>query len=172
MNSSNLLTVGIHILIILAIQLLLLLNFSFSIGDRYSLSIYLYPLIIILLPLSTSKSIILLIAFFIGLFIDYFYQAFGVHSASLVFLAFIRPYILNVLEPRGGYRTDNLPTTKFYGLGWFLSYSAILLFIHLFVFFSLDAFSLVFIEKIVVNTLLSFIASFIILNMYQLILRQ
>ncbi len=172
MNSSHLLKISVHTIIILSMQILLLLNFSFPIGDRYSLSIYLYPLIIILTPLAVSKSLILIVAFIIGLFIDYFYQSFGVHSASLVFVAFIRPYVLNIIEPRGGYRADNLPTTQYYGFGWFLSYSAILLFVHLLVYFSLDAFSMVYIEKILVNTLLSFVASFLILNMYQIISRQ
>ena len=171
MNSSSILSISIHATILMIIQVLLLLNFAIPFGSNFSLTIYIYPLIIILLPLSTSRSAVLLVAFGIGLVIDYFYQSLGVHASALVLVAFLRPYLLAVLEPRGGYRADNTPNSSNYGLSWFLSYSAIMLFIHLLTYFSIDSFSLLFIVKIIVNTIISFIASYLIICLYQLIVR-
>ena len=171
MNRSDIISTSIHSIIILSIQIFLLLTFSIPVGSRYSLTIYIYPLIIILLPLSYSKSSLLLIAFIIGLIIDYFYQSIGVHSSSLVLIAFMRPYILSLLEPRGGYRTDNSPSSNNSGLSWFLMYGSIILFIHLLTYFSVDAFSFVFLDKIFINTIISFIASYLIINIYQFIIR-
>jgi len=171
MNRNDLVSISIHAVIILSVQILLLLNFSIPVGSRYSLTIYIYPLIIILLPLSYSKSSLLLIAFIIGLIVDYFYQSIGVHAASLVLIAFIRPYILSILEPRGGYRTDNSPSSNNYGISWFLSYCSIILFIHLLTYFSVDAFSFVYLDKILINSCISFIASYLIISLYQFIIR-
>ena len=171
MNSSGIISISIHTVILMVVQVLLLLNFTIPFGSNFSLTIYVYPLIIILMPLSTSRSAVLVLAFIIGLVIDYFYQTLGVHASALVLIAFLRPYILSLLEPRGGYRADNAPNSSNYGLSWFLSYSAIMLMIHLLTYFSIDAFSLLFIVKIIVNTVISFIASYLIICLYQLIVR-
>jgi len=171
MNSNSLLSITIHGAILMIVQVLLLLNFSIPFGSNFSLTIYIYPLIIILLPLSTSRSAVLMVSFVLGLIIDFFYQSPGVHASALVLMAFLRPYILAFLEPRGGYRADNNPNSSNYGLTWFLSYSAIMLLIHLLTYFSIDAFSLLFIVKILANTIISFVASYLIICLYQLIVR-
>ena len=171
MNNNSILSISIHAAILMSVQVLLLLNFAIPFGSNFSLTIYIYPLIIILLPLSTSRSAVLIISFVLGLIIDFFYQSLGVHASALVLLAFLRPYILAILEPRGGYRADNTPNSSNYGLSWFLSYSALMLLIHLLTYFSIDAFSLLFIVKILVNTIISFIASYLIICLYQLIVR-
>ena len=171
MNNSNIISISIHAALLMIIQVLLLLNFAIPIGSSFSLTIYIYPLIIILLPLSTSRVAVLTIAFVIGLIIDYFYQSPGVHASALVLMAFLRPFVLALIEPRGGYRADNTPNSSNYGLAWFLSYCAMMLLIHLLTYFSIDAFSLIFIVKILVNTSISFIASYLIICLYQLIIR-
>ena len=171
MKSNNLLSIAIHIVIIISIQILLFLNLSFTIFDKYSLVLFIVPLTVMILPISYPKATVLTIAFIIGLFIDYFYQSLGLHASSLVLIAFARPYILSVIEPRGGYRTDKTLSSSSYGMSWFLSYSAILLILYLLVYFSLDAFSLVYIDKILVNALLSFIASYVVVCTYQFVVR-
>lgn len=171
MNSGSILSISIHTAVLMLIQILLLLNFAIPLGSHFSLTIYIYPLIIILLPLSISRIAVLTIAFVLGLMVDYFYQSPGVHASALVLMAYLRPYILALIEPRGGYRADSTPNSSNYGLGWFLSYCAIMLLIHLLTYFSIDAFSLIFIVKILVNTIISFIASYLIIFLYQLIVR-
>lgn len=172
MKSNNILPALLHATIILVIQNLLLVGFNFSFLGRYLSVAFIYPLVIILFPLSTNKSLLLVLAFFIGLLIDFFYDSPGVHSGALVLTAFIRSAVLRYLEPRGGYRTDNIPSVANYGLSWFLKYSSTLMFVHILVYFILDIFTFVYIDKIVINTLSSFIISYIFILVYQIAIRQ
>lgn len=171
MKTNSLFPFLIHVFALLAIQILLLINFVIPIGSQFSFTLYIYPLIVIILPLNLPKSGQLLIAFIIGIIIDYFYNSPGVHSGALVFATFLRPIILRLFEPRGGYRIEQFPISKNYGLTWFYPYCALFLFFHLLVYFSIDAFSFVYILKILVNTVISFIGSFVLINLYQLIIR-
>ncbi len=171
MKSNYLIPLILHSIVIMTIQVLLLINFVIPVGGKFSLTIYLYPLIIMILPLNLPKVGQLLTAFLLGLLIDIFYQSLGVHTSALLFATFLRPFFLRIFEPRGGYRIDQVPTSKNFGMSWFLSYCSLFLFIHLLMYFIADAFSMVYLLKILANTLLSFIASFIVINLYQLIIR-
>jgi len=154
---------------ILLLQVLLLKNIQIALFDTYVLSILVYPAVIIFLPLWVRRSIVIVIAFFVGLFIDMFYDTLGVHTAALVFTAFLRNLVLKILEPRKGYRTNDPIGPKQYGFNWFMTYLGILLFIHILTYFSLDAFTFVFIVKIIVNTLISFVLSYLILILYRML---
>jgi hypothetical protein len=140
--------------------------------DRFLAMALIYPLIIILLPLSTNKSFALVLAFIIGIIIDFFYDSPGVHTGALVFTAFLRSAVLRQLEPRGGYRTDNIPSVVNYGLTWFLKYSGILLSSHIVAYFTLDIFTFVYIDKILVNSLITFAISYVFILIYQMAIRQ
>jgi hypothetical protein len=109
-------------------------------------------------------------AFVLGIAVDMFYDSPGLHASALVLLAYIRKYILKFLEPVDGYSIESTPTIRKYGFNWFLIYSSLLMFIHLFVFFSLEAFSFVYFFDIILKTIFSFIFSQIIIIVYVLIL--
>jgi hypothetical protein len=155
--------------LILLLQVLLLKNIQVALFDNFSFAILLYPLIIISLPLSFSKYGLLGLAFAIGLFVDMFYNSPGVHTSALVFTAYCRSFILRIIEPRGGYRADNIPSASNYGLSWYMSYAAVMLGIHILFYFSMDAFSFVYIIRILVNSLVSFILSYIAVILTQMI---
>jgi len=157
-------------LFIVIFQVLLLKNIQVAVLDRYVVSAFMYPLIIIILPFSMPRSIVLTIAFFIGMIIDVGYDSIGLHTSALVLTAFLRNFVLLLIEPRGGYG-ENTMSLSSYGLPWFLRYTAIMLGIHVFTYFSLDAFTFVFLGKIIINTLLSFGVSFLLVNLYTMIFR-
>jgi len=157
-------------LIIFLIQVLVLKRINIAWEDFNYIFLIVYPLFILLIPLKISRPLLLLLAFIIGLGVDMFYDSPGLHAASLVFTAFIRKHILKFLEPVEGYKTDSTPTISKYGFNWFLIYSSILMFIHLLVFFSLEAFSFVFFIDILLKTIFSFILSQLIIIVYVLIL--
>ena len=157
-------------LFIVIFQVLLLKNIQVAVLDRYVVSAFMYPLIIIVLPFSTPRSIVLTVAFLLGLVIDISYDSIGLHTSALVFTAFLRHFVLLFVEPRGGYSENTLNLVN-YGLPWFLRYSAIMLAIHVFTYFSLDAFTFIFIGKIIVNTFLSFGVSFLLVNLYIMVFR-
>jgi len=156
---------------LLLIQILLLKNVQVGLLDRYVVSIFVYPLIIITLPLNFPRSFLTTAAFVIGLIIDLFYDSPGVHTGALVLTAFIRSYVLNLIEPRGGYGNDDTPSFSKYGVSWYLGYVATLLLIHIFTYFSLDAFTFVFLVKIVLNTIASFSASYVLIVLYSMVVR-
>lgn len=159
-------TNGLRFLGLLFLQVLVLrgLSLSFTYGH-----VLLYPVFILLLPLRTPRALVIFLGFLIGLSVDIFYDSPGVHASASVFTAFIRPLALSIIEPRGGYNTNYSPTKKRMGIAWFLQYSSMLMFFHLFYYFSVEAFTLVYIVSILVNTFISFFLSMIFVLMYQFI---
>lgn len=153
----------IRIILLMMLQLLILKRIDISIGNFNYLHLLVYPLMIMLLPLKTPKILVIIISFFLGLGMDIFYDSPGVHAGALVFVGYLRPYILKFLEPNEGYNTDTTPTIFKMGVAWFLVYASILLFVHHLIYFSLEAFSYVYLMEILLRTIFSFIASLIIL---------
>jgi len=151
------------------VQILILKSIDISWGNFNFIHLFIYPLVILLLPLKTPRVIVILIAFFLGLTIDVFYDSLGVHASASVFMAFCRKIVLRFLEPYGGYKTDIIPSLKNMGITWFFIYSGILLFLHLLFYFSMEAFSIVFIFQILMNTIFSFIFSIILIFLHQFI---
>jgi hypothetical protein len=109
---------------------------------------------------------LLIIGFVLGFAIDLFYESPGVHMSACVFLAFIRPWVLKILEPRGGYPANSNPTANDFGLVWFMQYSGILLFIFLFFYFSVEVFTFSRFLEILLKTFSSFVVSFLAVFLY------
>jgi len=130
------------------------------------ISIILYPIVLLLLPLRISKIALLFIGFFLGLVIDGFYETPGVHAATCVAVAFIRPYLLLWLTPRGGYNLSYELVPAHYGYQWFFRYAGIFLFIHLLIYFSLLLFSPLYITQIFIRTIVSFVFSMVFTFIY------
>ncbi len=61
---------------------------------------YIYYLFILWLPFSTPRFWLLFIGFLTGLSLDYFTQTPGLHAAACVLIAYIRPFIINILLPK------------------------------------------------------------------------
>ncbi len=61
---------------------------------------YLYYLFILWLPFSVSRFWLLVIGFLTGLSLDYFTQTPGLHAAACVLIAYLRPFIINLLLPK------------------------------------------------------------------------
>ncbi len=101
----------------------------------------LYVLIILTLPFETPGWLLLLIAFSCGLTMDIFTDSLGVHSSACVFMAFLRPFILQVLSPRDGYESGQVPVLSHFGFAWYFRYSAILIFTHHLIFYFMEVFS-------------------------------
>ncbi|NOZ35924.1 MAG: rod shape-determining protein MreD [Chlorobi bacterium] len=89
-----------------------------------------YVLLILVLPFETPAWLLLVSAFLMGISMDMFADTGGVNAASLLVVAFFRPLVLKILNPRDGYLPDSAPGVNHYGFLWFLKYSTILVFIH------------------------------------------
>jgi len=101
---------------------------------------YIYILFILLLPFETPASIVLLLAFLLGLSVDIFAETIGMHTAATVFIAFLRPFVLKFFAPHDGYESGSLPRISYFGLPWFLKYTTILVFCHHMVLFYIEMF--------------------------------
>lgn len=112
--------------------------------QNINLSGYLIPLPYVLfllsLPFETNKNIILLLGFFTGIVMDYFYDASGLHAAACTLLGFSRYYVLKYISPRDGYDVAVHPTIEDMGNEWYIRYAGTLVFIHHFALFNLEMF--------------------------------
>lgn len=133
------------------------------------ISVIAYPIFLMLLPLRTPHMLLVFLGFVLGLCVDIFYNSPGVHASASVFTAFIRPFVLGLLEPRGGYNLNHSPTKRRFGITWFALYASILLGAHLFFYFSVEAFTFYYIGQILLRTIASFIVSIIFVIIYQVI---
>jgi hypothetical protein len=92
---------------------------------------YLYFLFILWLPFNMSRISLMIIAFIFGLCMDYFTGNMGVHAAPCVLIAYLRPFLLNVLLPQEKTEFSYIePSIK--SLGWapYSVYVLILTFLH------------------------------------------
>lgn len=116
---------------------------------------YLYVLFIILLPLNQSKTKTMFLSFLLGLSVDFFLDTGGVHAMACLFTAYVRPLILRFSF---GINYD-YQTLKFYEEDFKqrFTYVSLLVLVHHFMMFSMEAFQLKLWKFVVFNTLYSFI---------------
>lgn len=126
----------IRFIVLVAVQVLIIKNIELG---RF-INPFIYVLFIIILPFETPKWVLLLSGFIMGITIDMFYDTAGMHAAACVFMAYIRPGILKLFSPRDGYEFGTQPTIQYLGVPWFLSYSAILIFLHHLILFYIEVF--------------------------------
>lgn len=126
----------LRFLFLLMFQVLILNNIQLN---GY-LNPFLYVLFILMLPFQTPKWLGLVLAFFLGICIDMFSDTGGLHAAASVLMAFLRDPVLKLISPRDGYDTVEKPSVQRFGFSWFFLYSGILVFIHHFFLFYLEAF--------------------------------
>lgn len=129
---------------------------------------YIYVIFILLMPFETPRWVQLLAGFLLGMGIDIFEHTPGMHTAATVLIAFIRPYLLDLLAPRDGYEPETYPRIHYYGFLWFLKYTLIIVAVHHVALFYLEVFQLKdFLStllRVILSTLLS--ASTIVLSQY------
>jgi len=163
---------GIRFLIIFLFQVLILKRVDINPGNSSYFHLMVYPLFILILPIRTPKGLVVTLGFFMGLMVDMFYDSPGVHASALCFTAFIRSFVLKVLESADGYTTSTIPSMKDFGMSEFIIYASILLGLHLLFYFSVEAFSFVYIGEILLRTIASFIVSIILLILIQIIINR
>ncbi len=152
-----------------ALQVLVFRNLNLGgIGFNY-VSIWVYPLALMLVPMSSPTALNILLGFIYGLLVDNYYDTIGMHASAGVFVGFIRNWLLDSIEPSGGYKENISPTKKHLGFGWFLRFASVMLFLHCFWFFSVEAFTFVYIKDILLRTLSSFMASIIFVLIYMFV---
>ena len=133
--------------------------------DNIRLGYYIHPcvyiLFILLMPFNTPKWKLLINGFFIGMTIDLFCGTPGLNAAATVFMAFLRPMVINGMTRRKDINENDEPSLNNMGVSWFLIYASLLLLAHNLLLFLLELFSFKLFHIIIIQTILS-VASFIL----------
>lgn len=168
MSNTQLQLVG-RFFILLLLQVLVFKQIQLGDGWFAPTQLILYPIFILILPLKMPRSLVIFLAFLLGLSVDMFYDSPGLHASASVLLAFLRPIILRGLSPSGGYDIDSNPTKHKYGIIWFAQYAGILMAFHLFWYFCLEVFTPVYYDRILWRWISSWLASMLLIVLYQFI---
>ena len=152
----------LRFIVLVLVQVLFLSNMSF-LGFATP---YLYILFILTFPIRFPRPLFLILAFALGLTIDMFMNTLGLHIFATVLIAFVRPYILNLLISKGdAYQYPNLETLKIEG---FAKYTVAMVFIHHTVLFTLEAFSFRQFWMVLLSILLNGIITSVLIYIIQL----
>ena len=168
MNSNQLQLLG-RFLGLLLLQVLVFQQIRFGSGWFANTQLIIYPVFILLLPLKMPRSLVIFLAFLLGLSVDVFYDSPGIHASASVFMAWMRPTILRGLAPSGGYDIDANPTKKKYGVVWFVQYAGLLMALHLFWYFCIEVFTPVYYDRILWRWITSWSVSMLLVLLYQFI---
>jgi rod shape-determining protein MreD len=159
----------IRFIFLVIFQVLILNNIQYT----GFLNPYLYILFILMLPFETPNWFLMILAFFLGLIIDLFSNTIGIHASATVFLAFLRPILLQIISPRDGYEPGTRPIIAHYGLGWYLKYTVILVLAHHFFLFFVEVFSFSDVHRTLIRILFSSSFTIVLIMISQLfILRR
>ncbi len=129
---------------------------------------YIYILFVLLLPFETANWLVLIFAFILGITIDSFTDTLGLHTSAIVAMAYVRPLVLRLISPRDGYEPGTFPRLFYYGFGWFLKYTSILVVFHHIILFFVDAFSFINWQDTIINIIFSSIFSILLILISQL----
>jgi hypothetical protein len=92
---------------------------------------YVYFLYILWLPFSMGRSGLMLVSFLFGITLDYFTQTPGLHAAACVLIAYLRPFVVNILIPQEG-AEQNYKSPSPVSMGWapYFIYVVVLTLVH------------------------------------------
>lgn len=133
---------------------------------------YLYIILIMLLPSETGRSTLLIYSFFLGLIVDVFAGSYGIHSASALVVAFVRPYLLRVIYTKDDLSKFGGSTIDKQDFLWFSKYSLVLSLFYNTTFYMLEALSFSNILRTLYSIVLGTIASVLVIYVAYMFLKQ
>ncbi|MDO8897497.1 MAG: hypothetical protein Q7V19_07585 [Bacteroidales bacterium] len=134
---SNLLTNILRFVGLILLQVLVLNNIRLG---GY-INPFVYILFVMMLPFSLPGWLLLLSGFGTGLVMDLFMSTPGLHAGAGVFMAFMRPYVIELATGSKEPENVNMPSLSQMGLRWWFSYTSTLVLMHHFALFFLESFS-------------------------------
>jgi rod shape-determining protein MreD len=92
---------------------------------------YIYFLFILWLPFKMGRRTQMLLAFALGFALDSFTNTYGLHTAPCVLIAYLRPFVINLLISQEGTESNyNEPSIQSMGFTPYLTYLVIFTLIH------------------------------------------
>ncbi|MEO7961378.1 MAG: rod shape-determining protein MreD [Ginsengibacter sp.] len=98
---------------------------------HHLVSPYIYYLFILWLPFKLGRKSVMTLAFLLGFVLDCFTKTYGLHAACCVVIAYLRPFLINLLISQEGAESNyNEPSIKSMGFTPYFTYIAILTLVH------------------------------------------
>lgn len=165
MNSSIIPSIW-RFLGLVAVQTLLLKQLGQAVEATY-FNVLLYPLFILFLPLQMPAPFLVLLGFAVGITVDIFYGSPGIHASAGAFSGFARGIVVATFSPKGGFSQKELIFSP-YHVSWqtYFRGAALFFFLHLFWYFSVDAFTFVYFGSIAIKTFFSWCLTMVFVVLY------
>lgn len=113
--------------------------------DNLNFGAYIHPLVyitfIIMLPIETRPIVVLLAGLMLGITMDLFCGASGLHTIATVATAYSRRALLYIFTGREQVKIGGIPTPQRIGKGAFIKYSGAVVSIQSIIYFTVEAFS-------------------------------
>ncbi len=134
---------------------------------------YIYYLFILWLPFRIGRRTLLIMALLTGLFLDYFMKTPGLHAAPCVLIAYLRPFLINMLISQEGAEANyDEPSIKSMGFAPYFTYAAVLTLIHHAFLFLLEALQFAGFIYFISKTILSVIISLVLIIIVELLFNR
>lgn len=132
---------------------------------------YLYFLFIIWLPFKMNRTLLMFLAVLLGLTLDSFRHHPGFHMAACVLIAYVRPFLINLLIPQEGAEAsyDEPSFRSMGGLLPYAIYSGVLCLLHNAWLFFLEAWQFGDVWYFLIKTILSTAISLLLIIITELI---
>jgi len=131
---------------------------------------YIYFLFILWLPFKIGRKTLMFLALITGLALDYFTKTPGLHAAPCVLIAYLRPFLINLLITQEGTEANyEEPSIKSMGFAAYFMYVSVLTLIHHAFLFLLEALQFAGILYFLGKTLLSVAISLFLILITELL---
>ena len=131
---------------------------------------YIYFLFILWLPFKTGRRTLMLLALALGMCLDFFTKTPGLHAAPCVLIAFLRPFLINVLVSHEGTEANyEEPSIKSMGFVPYFTLVVILTFLHHSYLFLLETLQFAGLWYFIAKTFLSLAISLLLILIVELL---
>jgi rod shape-determining protein MreD len=125
---SNLVKNTIRFILFIVVQVYVL----FQVDPLHQFIVpYLYFLFLLWLPFNMPRMSLTIIGFVFGLTLDYFAKTPGLHAAPCILIAYLRPFLINILiRKEGSEQNYRSPSVTSMGFAPYATYVIILTIVH------------------------------------------
>lgn len=125
---SNLVKNSIRFILFILVQVFVLLHVK---PLHQFIVPYMYFLFILWLPFNTPRISLTMIGFIFGLTLDYFVKTPGLHAAPCILIAYLRPFLINILiRQEGSEQNYRSPSVTSMGFAPYATYVLVLTVVH------------------------------------------
>lgn len=131
---------------------------------------YVYFVFILWLPFDIGRRTLMILAFALGIVLDFFTKTPGLHASACVLIAYLRPFIINLLiSQQNSENNYEEPSIKSLGLAPYFTYVTVLTFVHHIFLFFIEALEFGGVFYFFAKTILSLLVSLLLVLISELL---